>query len=133
MSFIEEGEVVESAGGPFAGGKDGCKRGRRAFWDRGIQESFFFFFLFFFENLGFWRVEGGRRQINVFFWMRSLLEIWSILGGKVDEDPSNASTQRQKVIKEEFYMMNPNGTRGPQLFSVSNFAYSFRNKFITFS
>ena len=57
MSVIEEGEVVESAGGPFAGGKDGCKRGRRAFWDRGIRRVFFFFF----ENLGFWRVEGGRR------------------------------------------------------------------------
>jgi len=42
MSFIEEGEVVESAGGPFAGGKDGCKRGRRAFWGWGILESFFF-------------------------------------------------------------------------------------------
>lgn len=43
MSFIEEGEVVESAGGPFAGGKDGCKRGRRAFLGLRDFGEFFFF------------------------------------------------------------------------------------------
>ena len=57
MSFFEEGEVVESAGGPFAGGKDGCKRGRRAFWDRGIRRVFFFLRIWDFGEL---KVGEGR-------------------------------------------------------------------------
>lgn len=65
--------------------------------------------------------------------MKSLLEILSILGGKVDEDRGRDLSYASRGDSRGVLHDEPKRyLKALLLFAISNFAYSFRNNFLSF-